>query len=467
MGVAVSNWELARAVSTCGPLGGVSGTGLDAVFLRRLQRGEAGGHMRRAARAFPVPGVAERVLERYFVEGGIAEGKAFKSRAVDSLWPASAQLELLVLANFVEVFLAKEGHGGVVGINLLEKIQLPTVPSLFGAMLAGVDYVLMGAGIPRAIPAVLDHLAAGRVADLPVAVVGAGTTVQTSFDPVEFCGGVAPAVKRPKFLPIISSAVLAIALARKATGRVDGFVVEGATAGGHNAPPRGAAVWNGRGEPVYSEKDVVDLEKIKGLGLPFWLAGGFASAGKLREALAVGAAGIQVGTAFAFCRESGIAPELKAKVIAQARGGTTDVFTDAQASPTGFPFKVLQVEATLSEERVYAERRRVCDLGYLREAYARPDGHVGYRCAAEEVEAYVRKGGDADAAKGRRCLCNGLLATAGLGQRLKEGVEEPAILTAGDDVGDIVQYLRDGAEEYSAAAVVASLLGKSGGNGEA
>jgi len=46
---------------------------------------------------------------------------------------------------------------GLVGINFLEKIQLPPCLAL-RAMLANVDYVLMGAGIPRAIPA-LDRLA--------------------------------------------------------------------------------------------------------------------------------------------------------------------------------------------------------------------------------------------------------------------------------------------------------------------
>ena len=31
--------------------------------------------------------------------------------------------------------------GGKVGINLLEKVQLPNLATLYGAMLAGVDYV--------------------------------------------------------------------------------------------------------------------------------------------------------------------------------------------------------------------------------------------------------------------------------------------------------------------------------------
>ena len=56
--------------------------------------------------------------------------------------------ELCLVANFVEVYLAREGHDHPVGINYLEKIQPPHLPSIYGAMLAGVSYVLMGAGIP-------------------------------------------------------------------------------------------------------------------------------------------------------------------------------------------------------------------------------------------------------------------------------------------------------------------------------
>jgi len=52
-----------------------------------------------------------------------------------------SQLDLLIVANFAEVFLAKEEHGASIGISFMEKIQLPLLPSLFGALLAGVDYV--------------------------------------------------------------------------------------------------------------------------------------------------------------------------------------------------------------------------------------------------------------------------------------------------------------------------------------
>jgi NAD(P)H-dependent flavin oxidoreductase YrpB (nitropropane dioxygenase family) len=66
--------------------------------------------------------------------------------------PTRRRHELAVAGGFVEVFLAKEGHQGSVGINFLEKIQVPTPATLYGALLAGVDYVLVGAGIPRDIP---------------------------------------------------------------------------------------------------------------------------------------------------------------------------------------------------------------------------------------------------------------------------------------------------------------------------
>ena len=165
MGVGVSNWILARAVSLHGQLGVVSGTFLPVVLARRLQQGDPGGHMRRALDAFPLPAVAARVMAAYFVHEGLPPRTPFKLTPMPALPFSKALSELTVAANFVEVFLAKEEHSGQVGLNLLEKIQIPTLASLYGAMLAGVDYVLMGAGIPRTIPGMLDKLAAGEVAE--------------------------------------------------------------------------------------------------------------------------------------------------------------------------------------------------------------------------------------------------------------------------------------------------------------
>jgi len=462
MGVGVSGWALARAVSLRGQIGVVSGTVAETVLARRLQLGDPDGTMRRACRNFPFPKISERVIAQYFIEGGKPAEKPFEPVPLFSEQPPLSLIELTVLANFAEVFLAKEGHEGLVGINLMEKIQLPTLPSLFGAMLAGVDYVLMGAGIPRAIPGILDDLAGGRPVRLKLDVEGAepGREFASSFDPRAFCGGAPPALTRPRFIAIISSATLAITLARKSTGRVDGFVVEGASAGGHNAPPRGSMRLNAKGEPVYGERDLPDLEKIKALGLPFWLAGSFGQPEKLAEALRMGAAGIQVGTPFAFCKESAMHPKWKQRVIAKSREGQIEIFTDPVASPTGFPFKVVRMEDTVSESPVQDQRERVCDLGYLRHPYQKPDGSLGYRCPSEPVESYLRKGGAVTDTVGRKCVCNGLLATIGLGQIRPGGHEEEALLTAGDEAARIAENIPAGSETYSADDVIDRLLGK-------
>jgi nitronate monooxygenase len=148
MGVGVSNWTLAKAVSKMGHLGVISGTAIDNVITRRLQMGDPGGHLKRAFDNFPVPEIARHIYDKYFIPGGKAISDAFKRIPMYSLKPNKSVFELTVLSNFTEVFLAKEGHDGVVGINLLEKVQMPNLASLYGAMLAGVDYVLMGAGIP-------------------------------------------------------------------------------------------------------------------------------------------------------------------------------------------------------------------------------------------------------------------------------------------------------------------------------
>jgi NAD(P)H-dependent flavin oxidoreductase YrpB (nitropropane dioxygenase family) len=461
MGVAVSGWLLARTVSQLGHLGVVSGTALAVTLARRLQMGDPDGRLRHALKRFPVPGVAERVLATYFREAPKAGGEAYRLTPMPSLEAGAAFLELTVLANFAEVFLAKEGHGGLVGINLLEKIQLPTLPSLFGAMLAGVDYVLMGAGIPRAIPGVLDRLAAGEPAELKIDVQGAvaGEDHTMVFEPRRFMGDhPVPALKRPRFLGIVASATLAMTLAKKSNGQVDGFVVEGETAGGHNAPPRGPLRLNEAGEPLYGPRDVPDLEKIRELGLPFWLAGSYGRPGRLKEALALGAAGIQVGTAFAFCDESGISPELKANALALSLAGGARVFTDPVASPTGFPFKVVQLEGTMSQPERYAGRERICDLGYLRHPYRRSDGSVGYRCPSEPVEDYVRKGGAEADTVGRKCVCNGLPATVGLGQARDGGQSELPLVTAGNDLSDLTAFVAPGRTNYGATDVVRVLL---------
>jgi NAD(P)H-dependent flavin oxidoreductase YrpB (nitropropane dioxygenase family) len=437
MGVAISGWPLANAVARRGELGVVSGTILEVVMARRLQLGDPGGHVRRALDHFPFPDLAERILDTYFEPGGKDDARPFKNVRTFTVEPDQALQELTVAANFVEVFLAKEGHDGPVGINYLRKIELPIPFSVYGAMLAGVDYVIVGAGNPKDMPGMITRLARHEPTSLALRVQGLTSNddpIEVRFDPAVVHRGVLPPIERPQFLAIVASVDLAEGLAALPEPP-DGFIVEAPSAGGHNAPPRGPRRVDELGQPIYDGRDEVDLERMRQLGLPFWLAGSYGTPGGLQRARAGGAAGIQMGTAFAFCAESGLTPDLKRTILAQVADGTVEVRSDWRASPTGFPFRIVQLEETISQEEVFANRQRVCDLGALRVPYRTDNGLIGYRCPAEPLKAYAdHKGGRAENTEGRACLCNGLLASAGLPQyRVAAGVHEPPIVTAGSD----------------------------------
>lgn len=443
-------------------MGVVSGTGIDTVFARQLQEGDPGGYFRKALDAFPYPELADRVWRTWYVEGGIPEGKPYKSSPMINHMMRDDVAELILCSNFAEVWLAKQGHNGLIGINYLEKIQTPRLPEMLGAMMAGVDVILMGAGIPHQVPGALDRFAAYEPASYYLDVEGA--------EPKEFAMTLDPAslvpekyieqLKRPAFFAIIATHVLAQFLCdpRRTTGWVDGFIVEGPTAGGHNAPPRGRPTFNDRGEPVYGEKDIADLERMRELGRPFWLAGSNAHPKKIAEALAEGAAGCQLGSIFALCDESGLRADIKRELRGQAYRNELNVLTDPVGSSSGFPFNVAQLPGTMSEKEVFEARTRVCDLGYLRHAYKNERGKVAFRCPSEPVQTYLNRGGKIEDTVGRKCLCNGLLSTVGLGQKRREVAELP-IVTLGRDT-DFIHKLMDNDEGcYTAADVLRYLLG--------
>jgi len=501
MGARISSWKLARAVSSRGELGITSGVAMDVILARELQIGDPEGIWRRALAAFPDQDMAQRILDKFYIPEGKSADKPFKSLPMWTIDAPQSLLEMTVVANFCEIWLAKHNddstptNHGHVGINCLTKIQLPNVPSLYGAMLAECDYVIMGAGIPMEIPGILDDLAAQKDIRYSIHTDGAEADderVQQNFSPKAFWEAagkpemaVAP-IKRPNFVPIVSSVLLAQSMLKRARGAgptkgIQGFVIEMPTAGGHNAPPRGfrydpvakshSLALNERGEPMYGEKDAVDLNKFKKAvkGLPFWLAGSYARADKFCDVVDVGGHGVQVGTLFALSDESGMADHTRQRVLGDlAAKGKLSVYTDPVASPTGFPFKVLELEGTLSDKANYDQRPRVCNLGYLRTPYMKEDGEVGYRCAAEPVKDWVRKGGEVEATIGRKCLCNGLMADAGVPQLSpfkKEGESEryleEVLVTMGDDVNAAASFMKqdeNGRWGYSATAVVDYLV---------
>jgi nitronate monooxygenase len=439
-------------------------------------------------------------LDKYYIEGGKKDNESFAHLPFWTITPPQQLLEATVVGNYCEIWLAKHDDdgtptSGLVGMNLLTKVQLPTIPSLYGAMLADVDYILMGAGIPMQIPGILDNLAECQDCTQSLDVEGKlpedALPPTIEFSPKQFWEAsgkpeLAGELKRPNFLPIVSSVVLAQSMLKRASGKgpthgIDGFVVELPTAGGHNAPPRGfrydpitkshAVNLDQEGQPIYGDKDEVDIAKFHKASapLPFWMAGSYAKPDKFSKVKELGGAGIQVGTAFALAKESGMQDEVRQEILNKLANGELKVHTDPVASPTGFPFKVLELKDTLSDKQEYDLRPRVCNLGYLRTPYIRPDGNVGYRCASEPVDQYVKKGGSAEATEGRKCLCNALCADAGYPQvyskknedELDPYIEKP-LVTIGDDVNNCRRFVKldeeTGRWSYSAGDVIDYLL---------
>jgi NAD(P)H-dependent flavin oxidoreductase YrpB (nitropropane dioxygenase family) len=214
------------------------------------------------------------------------------------------------------------------------------------------------------------------------------------------------------------------------------------------------------GQPVFGPRDEADLAKVAAVGLPFWLAGGYSTGAQVAQAREAGAAGVQVGTLFALCEESGLDPAIRKELLSELGAGQLKVRTDPLASPTGFPFKVATVPGTMSEADVYAARPRLCDLSYLRTAYEREPGDLGYRCPAEPVHMYLKKGGDLEATVGRKCLCNGLTAGVGLGQDRRDGYSEVPIVTLGADLDGVSLMLAQMPDGWTAVDAVDQLLGR-------
>lgn len=473
MGPYVSTPFLARTTSMCGALGTFSGVAAPLILIRILQRGDPGGHYRLALSQFPYQEHVQPILDEYFVEGGIPMDTPFKMVSPYTLKPSRFLTSLTIVSTFSMAWLAlydENGirHNGLISVNFLEKMQMPHIASFVGVMMAGVDCITMGAGIALQVPGILDSLSQHGIGTYKIDVEGKKNSTQPmSFSWTEFFGTPFPGLKRPAFIPIISSVSLGeVFLGKRATGASQGAVLETSTAGGHNAPPRGRPViLNEFGEPVYGERDVADLHKMVALGIPIWIGGSYASPELLQKVRAIGLAGIQVGTMFALSRESGLAPQYTHEARKQGFNNALRIRTDPQASPTGFPFKVAPIAGTLYDTTVFDNRQRVCNQCYLRTLFVKEDDSIIYRCPAEPIDNYLRKNGTLEDAQNARCLCNGLIAAAaivapGITEPLSLGdVDEPAIITLGDDLSFLKHLMKDENSTYSAATALQYLMG--------
>ena len=458
MGIAISSWKLAREVAMAGELGVVSGTSIDAVITRRLQDGDLDGSVRRALSHFPDQVIADEVLKRFYVDGGIEPSATYLPVPKLSLHPSDFAAQLLVVSNFVEVWLAKENHDGLIGINFLEKIQLATPASIYGALLADVDYILMGAGIPSEIPRMIRDLVENQKTDMPISVENATQKYRLRFDPKLISRSQPHQLKKPIFLAIVSSHILAAYLNKDDATRPDGFVIEGTSAGGHNAPPRGKTPIGEDGQSLFSEKDDADIEKVRSIGLPFWLAGGYSTPEKVLEAIEAGAQGAQVGSLFALSQESGLLDSLRTEILEKIKNDSLNVITDPLGSPTSFPFKYIELNQTISDHELFEERRRLCDLGYLRTVVEKADHRIAYRCAGEPEKTFLFKEGEPGGTHEKKCLCNALMANIGMPQHRIDGYEELPLITLGSDQKGEKELLAQYPEGWSAREALGYLV---------
>jgi nitronate monooxygenase len=450
MGVNISSPRLARAVSMASKpgretMGTISGVTLEKVMLRKLQQGGSDADLIiDVLEKFPYRQRAIKIINAYYK-------KPQKGIPVISVTPSNFLIWCIICANYTWVKLAKQGHSNPISINYLEKISMSHLYSIFGAMLAEVDFITMGAGIPFDIPKVILSYCEGKTATYKIPVYGS-EDFEMFFNPNAFCEEGVPKLKRPGFIPIISSNVLGTMLKKRLPeGSISGFVVEEPTAGGHNAPPRNKI--------NYGEKDVVDYSQIAELGLPFWIAGSYASPKKLKEVISLGASGIQAGSIFALSNESGMMDEIRKQIRTKGFNGKLEVRTDMKISPTGFPFKVVELENTASESEIYESRKRICDQCALVTLYQKENGSIGYRCPSEPVEDYVSKGGKIEDTYQRGCVCNGLITTAGL--RLPDEDYEPPIVTLGDNVVFLRHLMKHEDDSYCASDAIKYLFDQS------
>ena len=432
--VATSSWRPASGIARAGQLGVVSGTAVDLTLARRLQDGDPDGSVRRALAAFPAPQVAARVLDRYFRDAGRGPDEPYDPIPRLALRQKPEAQELLVLGAFVEVWLAKDGAVGPVGIDILASIRMASPTTLYGAMLAGADHVLVTGEVPRRFPVLIDRLVRHRAVSLPVPVEGdpeAGHSI--TLDPAALLGVDLAPLPRPRLLAVLSPAEVPEVLDMDPDDRPDGLVLEGETDEGIRL--------------ALAEAD-----------LPYWLAGTAGTPEALAAARASGAAGIRVESLASLSSDSDLVPELRARLLGLLRAGDLEVRADHRVSPTGTPFTVAQVPGTLSEPELAAARPRLCDLGYLRTPFLNERGSVGYRCSAEPEHVAERKGVAAAEISGRGCLCNSLVAAIGLAQVRADGYVEQPLVTLGLDLDGAHRLVEVYPDGWTAAQAVAWLV---------
>ena len=280
-----------------------------------------------------------------------------------------------------EISLAKIKNG-FVGINIMGALARDFTESVKGAIDAGADAIISGAGLPLTLPAIHPP-------------------------------------KDTALIPIVSSARALDIICKKWEKlgyRPDAVVLEGPLAGGH----------------LGFRIDQVDLEcnKLENLlppvkemamkfgDFPVIVAGGIYTHGDIAAYLAKGADGVQMGTRFLATTESSATQAYKEAVV---RAKEEDiVVAHRPGSPCGLPFRVIK-QSPMYVSSLSRRRQPKCDKGYVLMKDA--DGKYTVCPAKEDNKDYF-------------CICNGLLSSSGYNSN-----EEEPLYTVGTNASRIDKIL--------------------------
>jgi len=279
-------------------------------------------------------------------------------------------------AAYEEVSLSKIKNG-FAGINIMMALVRDYTDSVRGALDAGADVIISGAGLPLTLPAIQPP-------------------------------------KDTALIPIVSSARALQIICKKWEKlgyRPDAVVLEGPLAGGH---------LGFRVDEVELESNQLEnlLPPVKEMALqygdfPVIVAGGIYTHEDIVTFLSTGADGVQMGTRFLATHESSASDAYKQAVVEAQEEDI--VVTHRPGSPCGLPFRVIN-RSPMYVSSLRRSRPPKCDKGYV---LLKDDKAAFSICPAkQDNENYF-------------CICNGLLSSAG-----GEDREEP-LYTVGTNASRI------------------------------
>ena len=261
-------------------------------------------------------------------------------------------------AAYEEVARAKAG-GGFAGINIMCALVRDYEDSVRGALDAGADAIISGAGLPLSLPSIQPPN---------------GTAL----------------------IPIVSSARALELICKKWEKfgyRPDAVVLEGPLAGGH---------LGFKPDQIGLESNTLEnlLPPVKEMAIrygdiPVIVAGGIYTHQDILRFLSMGANGVQMGTRFLATEESSASPVYKEAVV---HAEEQDIFVaNDPGSPCGLPFRVIK-QSPMFVSSLARLRTPKCDKGYV--LLKNEEGKFT-RCSAKHDN------------EKNFCICNGLLSSGG------------------------------------------------------